>query len=69
MTPTTPVRPIPVTISSTPNSFSFSATMPAVRWVSNRISGFSCRSRRHAVISGSISANRFLTGMSRFLWF
>src|SRR6056297_3650443 len=69
MMPTTPVRPIPVTTSSQPNSFSFSATIPAVRWVSNRISGCSCRSRRHAVISGSISAKRFFTGMARLLVF
>ena len=31
MTPTTPVRPIPVTTSSTPNERSSSATFPAVR--------------------------------------
>jgi hypothetical protein len=35
----------------------------AVRWVSTRFQGFRCRSRRHAVISGSSSANRFLTGI------
>ena len=63
MTPTTPVRPIPVTTSSQPKAFSFSSTTPAVRTVSNRISGFSCRSRRHSVISGSSSAKRFLTGI------
>ena len=39
ITPTTPVLPIPVTTSSQPNAFSFSATLPAVRCTSNRISG------------------------------
>jgi hypothetical protein len=34
MTPTTPVRPIPVTTSSQPNALSFSATEAAVRWTS-----------------------------------
>ena len=40
MTPTTPVRPIPSTTSSQPKARSFSATSAAVRWVSNRSSGF-----------------------------
>ena len=34
MTPTTPVRPMPVVTSSTPNSRSWSATVAAVRWTS-----------------------------------
>ena len=34
MTPTTPVLPIPGTTSSQPNAFSFSTTIPAVRWTS-----------------------------------
>jgi hypothetical protein len=39
ITPTTPVRPMPVTISSQPNSRSLSATMPAVRCTSKSSSG------------------------------
>ena len=34
ITPTTPVRPRPVTTSSQPKPLSFSATIPAVRWTS-----------------------------------
>ncbi len=34
MTPTTPVRPSPVTTSSQPKLLSFSATLPAVRCTS-----------------------------------
>ena len=34
MTPTTPVRPMPVTTSSQPKALSFSATVAAVRWTS-----------------------------------
>ena len=39
MTPTTPVLPMPGTISSQPNAASLSATMPAVRCRSKPISG------------------------------
>ena len=39
MSPTTPVRPIPSTTSSQPNSVSFFATRLAVRRVSYMISG------------------------------
>ena len=63
MTPTTPVRPIPVTTSSQPNSFSFSATIPAVRWTSKSSSGFSWKSRRQAAISSARSATRLMIGM------
>jgi hypothetical protein len=63
MTPTTPVRPMPVTTSSQPNSRSLSATSAEVRWVSYISSGFSWMSRRHAVISACNSARRFLIGM------
>src|SRR3990170_8929948 len=63
MTPTTPVRPRPVTISSQPKALSFSSTKRAVSWTSNRSSGRICRSRRHAAISGCISAARLRRGM------
>ncbi len=63
ITPTTPVRPTPVSMLSRPNSFSLSATTPAVRCTSNSNSGFSCKSRRQAVISACISANRLIFGM------
>ena len=39
MTPTTPVRPMPVTTSSQPKALSFSATAPAVRCTSYSSSG------------------------------
>ena len=58
MTPTTPVLPIPVTTSSQPNALSFSATLPAVRWTSNRISGCAWMSRRHAATSACMPAIR-----------
>jgi len=63
ITPTTPVPPKPVTTSSQPNSFSFSATSAAVRCSSKRSSGWAWMSRRQPAISGSISAKRLMTGM------
>ncbi|MGZ2475105.1 hypothetical protein ACVI1N_003396 [Sinorhizobium medicae] len=65
--PTTPVRPSPVTISSTPNSFSFRSTKAAVFSTANRSSGFWCRWRRHSVTSVLRSAARFKIGIVRFL--
>src|SRR5258708_27377529 len=67
ITPTTPVRPIPVTTSSHPNSRSLSATMPAVRWTSYSSSGCSWKSCRHAAISSVRAAMRLTMGMGRFL--
>jgi hypothetical protein len=40
ITPTTPVRPIPVTTSSQPKALSLSATLAAVRCTSNKSSGW-----------------------------
>src|SRR4051812_10390324 len=63
ITPTTPVRPMPVTTSSQPNSRSLSATMPAVRWTSYRSSGCSWKSCRQAAISSVRAAMRLTMGM------
>src|SRR5689334_8728060 len=63
ITPTTPVRPMPVTTSSHPNSRSLSATMPAVRWTSYRSSGCSWRSCRQAAISSVRAAMRLTMGI------
>src|ERR1700756_1526520 len=63
ITPTTPVRPMPVTTSSHPNSRSLSATMPAVRWTSYRSSGCSWRSCRHAAMSSVRAAMRLTMGI------
>ena len=63
ITPTTPVLPMPVTTSSQPKALSFSATLPAVRCTSNRISGYSWMSRRHAATSAFISAIRLAIGI------
>ena len=63
MTPTTPVLPMPGTISSQPNAASFSATTPAVRCRSKPISGCSCKSWRHSATSSCMAAMRLMTGM------
>src|SRR3954469_23160602 len=63
ITPTTPVLPMPVTTSSQPKALSFSATLAAVRCTSNRISGCSWISRRHAATSAFISAIRLAIGI------
>src|SRR4051795_7120942 len=65
ITPTTPVRPMPVTTSSQPNSRKRSATMPAVRWTSYCSSGFSWKSWRQAAISSERAATRLTMGMRR----
>ena len=62
MTPTTPVRPIPVTTSSQPKARSLSATSALVRWVSKRISGWAWMSRRQSEMAGARSAKRLTTG-------
>ena len=67
MTPTTPVRPMPVTTSSQPKLLSFSATTPAVRCTSNISSGCACRSCRQALISSCRSATRLTIGMAILL--
>src|SRR4249920_2820602 len=63
MTPTTPVRPRPVTTSSQPNSRKRSATNAAVRCTSYSSSGCSWMSRRQAWMSGCRSATRLTMGM------
>ena len=63
MTPTTPVRPIPVTTSSQPKLLSFSATVAAVRWTSYSSSGWAWMSRRQAVMSPWRSAMRLTIGI------
>src|SRR3989344_2333112 len=52
ITPTTPVRPMPSWISSTPQSFRASLTRVLVYISSKPSSGWACRSRRSAVSSG-----------------
>ncbi|MCY1504385.1 hypothetical protein D9M68_385530 [compost metagenome] len=61
--PTTPVRPRPVTTSSTPNSLSFFSTKDAVFSTANRSSGFLCRWRRHSATSFWSSAARLSIGI------
>src|SRR5215813_3125260 len=69
MTPTTPVRPMPVTTSSQPNALSLSATVAAVRCTSYCSSGWACRSCRHAAISACRSDRRLTIGMGALLPF
>src|SRR5262249_19129716 len=66
MTPTTPVRPMPVTTSSQPNALSLSATEAAVRWTSYCSSGWAWMSCRHAAISACRSARRLTSGILIF---
>src|SRR6185437_13115987 len=61
--PTTPVRPMPVTTSSHPNSRSLSATIPAVRCTSYSSSGCAWKSCRQAVMSSARAAMRLTMGM------
>ncbi len=64
--PTTPVPARP-RCTSMPNSDSFFATCSAVRCSSNAVSGWACRSRRHAVISSWKAEMRLTIGMAQSL--
>ena len=64
MRPTTPVRPIPSTTSSQPNSRSFVRDNRRGAMGVVQKFGMFVEITRHAAISSCISAIRFLTGMA-----